>query len=308
MLKKYEEYGISIIIPVLAFNNYFKCAIESCLQQDVLHKEIIVISKADILNEIYKIYMNYDCIKYIDAGETVYSGERRNIGIKKANYEYIAFMDADDWFYSKDVLSKLLIKAKKQKSEIIGGSCVIYDELRKRIIYRNDLIIKTFEGYCNFSNFQKECGFYRFIYKKTLFDRGLKFTNLKRFQDSVFLVNALIMVEKFYLIPDIIYVYRKYKTNDIDFIGFYDHNKGVDYLLKIALQYNYDRLMKRMLKNINNNFKLRRLSLSEQIKYKKEIKKIYQILFEDIRSIIKFSYKFPYSYMKVFVKLFLLSW
>ena len=95
---------VSVIMPAYNSAQTIGTAINSVLMQDYLNWEIIIIddgSTDDTLNEIRK---------FKDARIKVFSQDNqgpsvsRNYGIKIANGEYIAFLDADD-FWEKDKLN-----------------------------------------------------------------------------------------------------------------------------------------------------------------------------------------------------------
>jgi glycosyltransferase involved in cell wall biosynthesis len=87
---------ISIIIPLYNKENYINRAIESVLNQDYTNFEIIIIDDGSTDNSetIVKKYSDVR-IKYIKQKNQGVSSAR-NKGILNANYDYIAFLDADD--------------------------------------------------------------------------------------------------------------------------------------------------------------------------------------------------------------------
>lgn len=105
MDKKINPPVISVIIPV--YNRKDKCliAVDSVLKQSYKNFEIIVIDdgSSDDLGHIIKARYNH-----LSRGKLVYDYQQnrgvssaRNKGIKKANGEYIAFLDSDDIWHKK---------------------------------------------------------------------------------------------------------------------------------------------------------------------------------------------------------------
>jgi len=122
---------ISIIIPFYNEENYFLDCIHSVLNQTHKNIEIIIINDDsdliynEILSKIHKLDPNK--VKIINQKSNVGAGEARNIGIKFANGEYIAFLDSDDeWLPHK--LEYQLDVMKKRKLDFLHNSYYAVDE------------------------------------------------------------------------------------------------------------------------------------------------------------------------------------
>ncbi|MCI8778348.1 MAG: glycosyltransferase family 2 protein [Bacilli bacterium] len=90
---------ISIIIPVYNTEDYLDKCLSSIINQTYKNIEIIIIDdgSTDNSKKIIKQYMNKDCrISYYyqnNSGVAI----ARNSGIDKAQGDYIAFIDSDDY-------------------------------------------------------------------------------------------------------------------------------------------------------------------------------------------------------------------
>lgn len=99
----------SIIIPVYNVESYLKECVESILNQSYKDYEIILVDdgSTDNSGSICDDYAG----KYskISAEHKVNGGlsDARNYGLKKANGEYVLFIDSDDFIVYKDFLSDL---------------------------------------------------------------------------------------------------------------------------------------------------------------------------------------------------------
>lgn len=101
------RYKISVIIPAYNMENYIEKAINSITNQELEDLEIIVIndgSKDNTVNVVNNVIRNNSSIKIINI-ENHGVSYARNIGIKKAQGEYLLFLDADDWIDNNSLLS-----------------------------------------------------------------------------------------------------------------------------------------------------------------------------------------------------------
>ena len=94
--------NISVIIPVYNASAFINRAVESALSQPET-KEVILVEDASIdnsLNICQQIAAKNGKVKLLrhaDGGNHG-AGASRNLGIKKAKYDFIAFLDADDYY------------------------------------------------------------------------------------------------------------------------------------------------------------------------------------------------------------------
>lgn len=106
---------VSVIIPSYNCGKYLTCAIQSVLRQDV-DLEIILIDDAstDETEEIVKELKNSASypIHYIRNPQNIGVSASRNKGVEVAKGEYIAYLDADDW-WAEEKLKRQLICLKQ---------------------------------------------------------------------------------------------------------------------------------------------------------------------------------------------------
>lgn len=93
---------ISVIIPVYNAEKYLKEAVESAVNQEETGEVILIedCSPDNSLEGCQKLASKYEKIKlyqHPDKGNHG-AGATRNLGIKKAQCDYIAFLDADDYY------------------------------------------------------------------------------------------------------------------------------------------------------------------------------------------------------------------
>ncbi|OCA80178.1 capsular biosynthesis protein CpsI [Chryseobacterium contaminans] len=93
---------ISVIIPVYNAEKYVSKAVESALQFDEVYEVILIEdhSPDNALQACRELVQKYDKVKLFqhpDKGNHG-AGASRNLGIEKATGDFIAFLDADDYF------------------------------------------------------------------------------------------------------------------------------------------------------------------------------------------------------------------
>ena len=118
-MDKEEQPLVSVIMPAYNSEKYIGQAIESVFKQEGgFIVELIVINDASsdhtrdaVQNAVQRLEQNHtgstgSCtLVYIENKNNQGVAESRNIGIRKANGKYLAFLDADDW-WSLDKLKK----------------------------------------------------------------------------------------------------------------------------------------------------------------------------------------------------------
>ena len=129
---------ISIIIPVYNVEKYLSKCLDSVANQTYKNLEIILINDGSkdnslqICQEYKNKYSNIKLINQENSGIAVV----RNIGLKEANGEYIAFIDSDDYI-DADMIEKLYFSCKQNNSDI--SCCGVYYEDEKGNYYLKNI-------------------------------------------------------------------------------------------------------------------------------------------------------------------------
>lgn len=131
---------ISVIIPVYNVAKYLKDCVESVLTQTFKDIEMLLIDdgSTDSSGELC------DNIALIDSRIRVFHksngglSSARNHGMDRALGEYIIFLDSDDYWIDKDILSLLVKKAESENLDVVRGEFVNVDAKRKQL-YTPDL-------------------------------------------------------------------------------------------------------------------------------------------------------------------------
>ena len=249
-----KRIAVSVIVPLRNNERYLDECLDSVCAQTLRSIEVIVVDDAstDRSAAMAETRALADArISVVRQPLPVGAGPSRNLGMQRARGEYLAFMDSDDRYPSPDVLEKLYHTARGQEADICGGSLYTIDGQGQ--ILRQDLSGQVFaeERWYSFAEYQFEGGFYRFLYRRAFLEQeGLRFPDLKRFQDSVFCVEAMLRAGRFYAMPLWSYAYRKTHKKVIwDSRSMNDHLRGVCHLLQLSAELKLARLHGTMARN-----------------------------------------------------------
>ena len=184
---------ISIIIPYYKKKEFIAETLNSINDQSYKNYEIIIIYDDENLNELKylkELVNKKKNIRILVNEKNRGAGISRNNGIKDSKGEFIAFLDADDYWH-KDKLLKQLNYKKKKKINFSHTSYYLVEKKKKIISIRkarNDL---------NFNELLKSCdvGLSTVMIKKKLLMNNL-FTNIKTKEDFILWLNILKTGEK----------------------------------------------------------------------------------------------------------------
>ncbi|MBW4618434.1 MAG: glycosyltransferase [Cyanosarcina radialis HA8281-LM2] len=194
---------VSVIIPVYNAENYLRQAVESALSQPETG-EVLLIEDAspdnslDLCQQLVAEYRSVKLLRHQN-GRNEGASASRNLGIKTASCEYIAFLDADD-FYLPGRFATAVEKF-KQHPEIDGvyeaiGTYFQDEDSREKwnSVGRGDRLLTTIseniEPELLFATMvlKKEVGWFHcngLVVKKNIFDRTGYFDRHLEFSEDV---------------------------------------------------------------------------------------------------------------------------
>lgn len=124
---------VSVVIPCYNCGKYIQQAIDSVKSQTYKGVEIIIVDDGSTDNSKDVILRNGNAVTYIFQENKGVSAAR-NAGIKAARGEYIAFLDADD-YWAPEKLEKQLALFEKHR-EIASVNCGLYVVNERGEIFR----------------------------------------------------------------------------------------------------------------------------------------------------------------------------
>ncbi len=206
---------VSIVMPVYNAEKYLENTIDSVFDQTLDDMEIICVNDGSddgSLELLNKLAEQYDMIK-VFSQENEGCGSARNHGIEESTGEYVAFLDADDRFLDKYALEKMYIYGHQNDADLVCGNL--------RRIKTDGKIEKKYDFRATrFAYFDKKgvhdpveygipWAFYKNIYKRSLLnDLNIRFPDLKRGQDPIFLANILVNIDEIYVTNADLYGYN----------------------------------------------------------------------------------------------------
>ena len=215
-----DNVKVSVIVPVFNTEKYLKECVDSIINQSLKDIEIIFIddgsndNSLSILEEYAKNDKRIKIISKLNEGQ----GVARNIGIKSAVGEYIAFVDSDD-FIRIDMLEELYNHSKNKNLDICMCKVSTYDDVTHEV--KNDLWYYSLEVFKNFrKNVFKHTDTIDFtceisvtpvnkLYKRSfLIDNNCLFAENYIFEDELFFYDVYLNAKRVSIINKNLYYYR----------------------------------------------------------------------------------------------------
>ena len=202
---------VSIITPMYNSGKFIKDTIDSVLSQTYKEWEMIIVDdcSTDISPEIVKSYVDTESrIKYIRTDKNSGVSNARNIALKNANGQYIAFLDSDD-IWDKEKLEKQINFMKEKDCAISFTSYELIDEENKRL----DKIVRVVPS-IDYKTLLKGniLGCLTVIIDKSKLDFEIKMSGV-RHEDYVLWLSILKRGYIAYGIDDVLAQYRKSLTS-----------------------------------------------------------------------------------------------
>lgn len=199
---------VSIIIPCYLQHSYVLNAVNSCLQQSVLPKDIIVILMDEQSKQLKSTLEQLSTIVRCFKTERMLLPAARNFGIKQSSSSYILPLDADDWI-EQNFLEKIA-RCINSAIDIVYSDYIIYREQEQvRRIVPNTVLKVSF--------LNKK---HPFILATTLFTKqmwkdvgGYNEDFIYGFENWEFFYRAFLFEKKFVKCNDAVFYYRHGNNN-----------------------------------------------------------------------------------------------
>lgn len=212
-----EKIRISVIIPVYNAQEHLSQCLESVRRQDIPGMEILCVDdgSTDRSAGILEHHAAADDRIHVIKQRNQYAGIARNHGMRQARGEYLAFLDADD-FYLPGALRKLYGLAEKYRLDFVKGQFTCLDiQTTRRFMTgysRNDGVPK--KRVLSFRRMPDRLlhaadvpwnGLYRRAFLEA---HGISFNHLRCINDHSFYIQCLLHAERLLFSRDVIACYR----------------------------------------------------------------------------------------------------
>lgn len=210
---------VSVICPVFRARPYISTLLETLRSQTLSSVEFIFIDDKgddgsfDIIRQVAAEEPRIVCVENTENKGVSYS---RNVGIRQAKGEFIAFIDADDYI-SPDFYERLYNKAVENDALVVKGSCIkAYPDGREEPSALNHSIGQLYEQHASMLNIFVY-DFWTGLYSRQFVQahHGGFPESYHRGEDIFFLTCLMPFLnkEEFAWDPDAIYYYRQHPAS-----------------------------------------------------------------------------------------------
>lgn len=201
----------SVIIPAYNAEHFIERAIKSALAQTEERIEVLVVDDGSTDKTADRVLEIMDSrVRFLPGDSNHGPSHARNRALSQARGEWIAFLDADDW-YAPERLEKLLQIATKQKVELVADDMyrIVPRQQGKRQQTKmerynlKNLVIVDAVSFLRFN-----CGMQPIIQRNLLNKNGIVFD--ERFQhgeDILFILECLLAGGRLAICPEAMYYY-----------------------------------------------------------------------------------------------------
>ncbi len=213
-----NEIKISIIIPVYNAEKYLKYCLDTLKMQTYDNLEILLIDdwSKDSSLKICKHYSDSDKRFKTFSKKNWWTSSARNLWIKYATWDYITFIDNDDYLNDKKCYENIINTIEKNNNpDIVCSNPILFFEDKDKYLYPK--IFKTPET----NDFYEALTYFieKWIYSYTVRDKvisskliknnNILFSEGKRNEDSEFCIKLLENAQSIYYYNKPYYIYRK---------------------------------------------------------------------------------------------------
>ena len=212
---KIENPLFSIIVPIYDVEHYLIQCIESVLAQDYSNYELILVddgspdNSIDICIKYAKQYSNIVVIHKINGGVS----DARNAGIQIARGEYLMFLDSDDYWEGRTILSDLQKIITENNPDVIFNylKSVYPDKIVNHYMNRDKIIGYFKEDFQGLYQDRVYLGFpvTKTIKRELILQNHLFFIKGRNFEDIPWSFSLVKHIKDYAIFQNCFYMYRR---------------------------------------------------------------------------------------------------
>ncbi len=133
---------VSVIINCFNGENYLSQSLESVISQKYKNWEIIFWDNqsTDNSSKIFKSYNDNRFKYYLADKHTKFLYEARNYALQKANGDFIAFLDTDDWWTPDKLETQISLFEDPKVGLVYGNLWRFFEKKKRKKIYRKKIL------------------------------------------------------------------------------------------------------------------------------------------------------------------------
>jgi glycosyltransferase involved in cell wall biosynthesis len=148
-----QGFIVDVIIPTYNQIDLLKLAVDSCKRQTYPVNKIWVIddgSDLNVVNWLQEYFERDSQVEVILNQHTGLPGISREIGINKSRAEWVAFLDADDYWHHNKIAKQVELILERKSEFVYTNATRVISEVEKEIFLNNmptilqfDVLVKT---------------------------------------------------------------------------------------------------------------------------------------------------------------------
>ena len=206
---------VSFVVPVFNVEKYLEQCVSSILSQSYRNIEVVLVDdgSTDNSGSICDSFVKKDKRVRVIHKENGGLSSARNAGLEIITGSYVVFTDSDD-FVSPDMVQTMLNTIQSTDSDLVICNYAYTDEegtVSENCndgnacgVFETETLLSTIAAGWTFGAVA-----WNKLYKKELFDGGLRFTEGKLSEDEFFAHKLLSKVKTAVVIPDVLCFYRQ---------------------------------------------------------------------------------------------------
>ena len=208
---------VSVIIPVYNVSRYIERCLVSVEKQTLREIEVIMIDdhgsddSISLAQAFAARSKRQDIVyRFIETPQNSGPAKARNLGLKQATGEYVAFLDADDWI-EPEMYETLYEKAKTANADLSCCNAMQdFEDGQKSRVLTNPIITSNPISIVDRKRFLKTyvAYFWTYIYRREwLVENQISFANSKSAEDSAFIGCCILVADRFTQTEEALYHY-----------------------------------------------------------------------------------------------------